>query len=283
MNIAYFGLGNMGFPIAANLLKASYTVKSAAHRSKERLEKFAALGGIACASNEEAVRDADIIFTIVPHDAALRELMLAPAMMDAVKEGAVIIDMTSASAQIVQELADAYAAKGVGVLDAPVSGGVKGAAAATITMMCAGERAVFDKVLPVLKSISKTQFYCGEKPGLGKMIKSLNNLMAAATLALTGEVVKIVKKNGIDPETFYDVVCTSSGCSVSFSNKFKQIVDEDFAPRFAAALMKKDVGLAMQLAEGLDVPMAQLTQAYFDAAAEQLPDEDYAAVYKIRL
>jgi len=283
MKIAFFGLGNMGFPVAANLLKAGHEVTSAAHRSKERLQKLTALGGTAAASNEDAVRDADIIFTIVPNDASLKELMQKESMRDAVKDGVIIIDMTSASANAVQELAAYYAPKHARVLDAPVSGGTVGAANGTMTMMCSGDRALFDEVLPVLSHISGKQYYCGATPGLGKMIKSINNLMASANLAMACEAKKIMEKNGIDPEVFFDVVSASSGNSFSFGTRFREIVKGDYTPHFSTALMKKDVGLAMQLTEGLSVPISDITMKYYEAADAAYSDEDYCSIAKIDL
>ena len=120
MNIAFFGLGNMGFPIAANLLKHGHAVTSAVHRSRDAVLRLEALGGTISASPAAAVANAEAIFTIVPDDFALRALLLDSTMLAAIPAGSVIVEMTSASAEAVKEVAEAYAARGVALLDAPV-------------------------------------------------------------------------------------------------------------------------------------------------------------------
>ncbi len=282
MNIAFFGLGNMGFPVAANLLKAGHEVTSAAHRSKERVEKLVALGGKCAASPAEAAKDADIIFTIVPNDASLEELMVSPDMLEAVKDGVIIIDMTSATPGAVRKLEEFFAPKHARVLDAPVSGGIAGAAAGTMTMMCSGDRALFDEVMPVLQSISGKQYYVGAEVGQGKMIKALNNLVGAANLAVVAEMDRIVRKNNIDPDVVYEVLSAATATSFQFVNCYPRISKQDFRPTFTVALMKKDLGIAMGMAEGLNLPMVETTYEYYKQA-EPYGSEDYSAIAKVDL
>lgn len=280
MNIAFFGLGNMGFPIAANLLKAGHTVRSFVHKDPQAPARLQALGGVILPGAEEALSAADMIFTIVPNDAALQQLLCRPAMLQAVKPGALLVEMTSASAEAVQTVAAYYAEKSLRVLDAPVSGGVAGAAAGTMTMICSGERAVFEAALPVLECISQNRFYIGERLGDAKKLKSINNLMSAANMAMMGEAWKLAQASGISGEDFYRVVCASSGCSNSFKNGFPKVLQNNLNAKFTVALMRKDIGLAMQLADGLVLPLAQITQEYYRQAAPY-DDLDQAAVAKV--
>ncbi len=154
--VAFFGLGNMGLPIALNLAKAGLIVKTAVHRSGSGAKQLEAAGGIIAANNVEAVSDAEVVFTIVPNDAAVEELLLNPEMIAAIKPGTIIVEMTSCSANAVQKVARAYAEKQVQVVDAPVTGGVKGAAAATMTMIVGCTDEAFDRVKHLLEISRET-------------------------------------------------------------------------------------------------------------------------------
>lgn len=281
MRIAFFGLGNMGFPIAANLLKHGHTVTTAVHRSPEAPQRLQELGGIIAVSAAEAVRDAEVVFTIVPEDHALLELLLDEELASAVPFNCTIVDMTSASPGAIQTVAEFYAARGIDVLDAPVSGGVAGARAGTMTMLCAGEKAVFDRVCPVLKHISGKRCYVGEQVGHGKIIKSLNNLLNAANKAVVGEAWQMAQAHGIDPDAFSEAISASSGNSYAFRTTFPRIRTENYSPAFTVALMRKDVGLAMALAEGARLPLSETTLQYYELARE-FDHEDSSAVTKVR-
>jgi len=281
MNIAFFGLGNMGFPIAANLLKNGHTVTSAIHRSKETALRFQELGGIIAPSPLEAVRNAELIFTIVPDDRALTELLLDEAMLATISTGSVIVEMTSASAKAVQEVANAYAAKGVALLDAPVSGGVKGAASATMSMLCAGEDAVFQRVKPVLEGIAGKLCYVGAQPGQGKIIKSLNNLLSAVNKTAVGEAWRMAEAHGVNSNAFFEAVSASSGDSAALRAAFPRIISGNYTPGFTVALMRKDLQLAMNLADSMTLPLGEATLEYYRQAAP-FDQEDSTAVAKVR-
>jgi len=281
MKIAFFGLGNMGFPIAANLLKNGHTVVSAVHRSQETAQRFQALGGQIAPSQADAVKDAELIFTIVPNDQALLELLLDEAMLSAIPSGSVIIEMTSASAKAVQAVAEAYAPRNVSVLDAPVSGGVPGAVKGTMSMLCAGDAAVLERVMPVLNGISGTQCYVGAQPGQGKIIKSLNNLLNAIGKAAVGEAWRMAEAHGVNPDAFFEAVSASSGDSVALRQTFPRIQSNDFQASFTIALMRKDLGLALDLANQMNLPLSEAALEYYRQAAP-FDHEDSSAVIKVR-
>jgi len=280
MEITFLGLGNMGLPVALNLVKAGHHVKSVVYKRPDGPEALKAAGGEICADVPTALKGSQLIFTILPDDNALLSALLEPAVMEALEPGAVLVDMTSCSAKAVSQVAEAYAEKGVAVIDAPVSGGVGGAKNATMTLMCCGDKAAFDSVEPVLHQIGGKVFYLGDKVGTGKMVKSLNNLLCAIDKVAVGEAVKIVKANGIDPHAVYDVIKVSTGNSRQFESTFFQVYEEDFTTKFALKLMRKDLGLALDLAEDLDVPMSRLTlDRYRQASAYD--EEDSSAVAKL--
>lgn len=281
LNIAFFGLGNMGFPIAKNLIANGHAVTTAIHRNEETAQRFQALGGRVAASPAEAVADAELIFTILPNDQALLSLLLSESLLSRLPAGSVLVEMTSASANAVREVSEAYAHRQVAVLDAPVSGGITGAANATMSMLCAGERAVYDRVQPVLEGIAGTLCYVGKTPGLGKMVKSLNNLLSAINKTAVGEAWQIAAANGIDPAVFLDAISASSGDSAALRAAFPRIRDNQYTAGFTVALMRKDLNLAMDLAEGLRLPLAETTLEYYVQAAA-FDEEDSAAVAKVR-
>ena len=281
MNIAFFGLGNMGFPIAQNLLRVGHSVTIAVHRDPVPARKLAALDAVVASSASEAVRGAELIFSIVPNDQSLKTLLLDESMLAAVPEGSVIVEMTSSSAEAVQAVATAYARKGVSLLDAPVSGGVAGAANATMSMLCAGDPAIYERVLPVLKQISKTQCYVGAQPGQGKVVKSLNNLLSAINKAAVGEAWQMARANGVDSAAFFDAISASSGDSAALRAAFPHIRDGNYAAGFTVALMRKDLEIAMALTDGQTLPLAETVLEYYRRAAP-FDQEDSSAVAKVR-
>ncbi|MGO5050830.1 NAD(P)-dependent oxidoreductase [Dysosmobacter sp. Sow4_B12] len=280
MHIAFFGLGNMGFPIAANLLKTGHRVTTAVHRDPAPAQHLQALGGTIAASPAEALRDAELIFTIVPNDNALLGL-LNEGFLSALPAGSVVVEMTSASAAAAEKAAALCAARGVSLLDAPVSGGVKGAANGTMSMLCAGDREVFDRVTPVLRDIAGKLCYVGSKPGQGKIIKSLNNLLSAINKTAVGEAWRMAEAHGVDPDAFFDAVSASSGDSAALRASFPKIRSGDYAPGFTVALMRKDLELAMALADGMTLPLGEAVLDYYRRARE-FDSEDSTAVAKVR-
>lgn len=281
MKIAFFGLGNMGFPIAKNLLLGGHTLTTAVHRDPAPAQALAELGAVVAPSAPEAVRDAELIFSIVPDDRAMEELLLSDAMLAALPAGSALVEMTSSSAAAVRAVAEAYAPRGVAVLDAPVSGGVTGAAKGTMSMLCAGDQAVFERVRPVLEGITGKLCHVGEEPGLGKMIKSLNNLLSAVNKTAVGEVSRIAAANGIDPQAFFDAVSASSGDSAALRAAFPRIQADNYAPGFTVALMRKDLELAASLTGDMALPLTEATLDYYRRATA-FDQEDSTAVAKVR-
>lgn len=279
MKIAFFGLGNMGLPVALNLVHKGHEVRGFVHRSGRGPEELCRAGGVICQSAHEAAEEAEVIFTIVPDDDALLSLMCSEEMISSVRPGTVIIDMTSCSAEAVIKLENTYAEKSVSVLDAPVSGGVAAAKAGSMTVMCAGNEEVFARMKPLLEDVAKNIFYVGNT-GNGKRIKALNNLLAAINAIGICEVSKVVKKYAIDADVFEQVVMESSGASKQFRNNFKRIINSDFAPNFAMELMRKDVGLAHDMEDGLYTPLSDKTAEIFEEASIY-DGENYTAIAKL--
>ena len=280
--ITFFGIGTMGLPISLNLIKGGYEVRTVPHVTTDpkKLKVFEESGGIIYSSVAEAVRDTDFIFSIVTDDTAILSVLKNDEIINNINKEAVIVDMTSCSDKAIKEVSEAFEPIGVKVIDAPVSGGVPAAKAGTMIMMCAGEKGAFDKALPLLETIGENIKYVGEKVGNGKQMKSLNNLLGAMNKVAICEVFKIAEENNIDLDVFGDIISGSSGNSAQFKIMYPRLVNGNYTPNFTVALMRKDVGLALRLAEGMDLPAAQLTYDIFNKAKDY-DNEDSAAIFKV--
>lgn len=281
MNIAFLGLGNMGFPIAKNLVARGHRVTTAIHKDPAKARRLEALGGHIAPSAAEAVKDAELIFSIVPNDAALLELLLAPEMAAAIAPGATLVEMTSSSPRAIQRVEEIYRPRQIVILDAPVSGGVAKAENGTMTMICAGKKEVYDASETILREIAGTICYVGETVGQAKIIKSLNNLLSAANKVAVSEAWKIAQANQVDPDAFFNAISVCSGDSNGLRAIFPRIQHEDYSPSFTVALMRKDLGLALDLAQGQSLPLAQTVLEYFRRASA-FDGEDNTAVAKVR-
>lgn len=280
-NIAFFGLGNMGLPIVKNLLAAGYQVSIVVHtKSSKGPAEAERYGACIAKSIEDAVKDAYIIMSIVPDDRAVKEIYLNEAMHRAVKEQAVIIEMTSCSADTVIAVQEYYKDKLVQVIDAPVTGAKIGAETGNLTIIGAGEPEAFQKVQPVFDVISKKVYQLGPV-GNGKFVKAVTNLMGAVNLAMVGEICRIVKKQGIDLNQFFTVAQDSAGGSTQFTRNFTRMVQEDFATTFALKLLRKDMGLALDMAdEELSLPISEFVYQIYESAAA-FDEEDCSAIAKV--
>ncbi|MFU8898611.1 MAG: 3-hydroxyisobutyrate dehydrogenase [Roseinatronobacter sp.] len=263
MKIGFIGLGNMGAPMAANLMRAGHTVTGfdlvapcpeGVHKAQDVLE---------------AVRGADVVLTMLPNGAILRDV--AAQVIPAMQAGAVLCDCSTVDVDSARAVADLAVAAGLGALDAPVSGGVGGAAAGTLTFMVGGSDAAFATVLPLFEIMGQKAVHCGAA-GAGQAAKICNNMILGATMAVTCEAFALADKLGLDRARMFDVVSTSSGYSWSMNAYCpapgigpQSPADNDYKPGFAAELMLKDLRLSQQAAEAVDAdtPMgARATELY---------------------
>lgn len=284
--IAFFGLGTMGTPIAKNLLQAGHKLRVMVYQdfvdAPREVEK---LGAIIDERLEDMVGTADFIMSVVPNDDSVREVYMNQAMHDAVKEGTIIIEMTSCSPRTVMELQDYYADRGVKVIDAPMTGALPKAVDGTLTIMGAGDPEAFRAAEPVFAPIAEKVFQLG-KVGNGKLIKAMTNLLGAVNLAAVGEFYRFAAAEGLDPATLVEVVDASAGGSTQFTRNFGKMVKGDYAPTFTLALLRKDMGIALDEADrlardgGLALPLARAAyELYRQGAAYDR--EDCSAIAKV--
>ncbi|WP_145106356.1 3-hydroxyisobutyrate dehydrogenase [Cereibacter sediminicola] len=271
MKIAFIGLGNMGAPMACNLAAAGHEVTGFDTAAP------APEGVTMAPSAAEAAAGAEVVFTMLPNGQILRAV--ADELVPAMAAGAVLCDCSTVDVESARAVAAQAEAAGLGALDAPVSGGVGGAAAGTLTFMVGGGDAAFATVRPLFEIMGQKAVHCGG-PGAGQAAKICNNMILGVTMIATCEAFALADKLGLDRQKMFDVVSTSSGYSWSMNAYCpapgvgpQSPADNGYKPGFAAELMLKDLRLSQQAAEGADAdtPMGHLAA---DLYARFVEEED---------
>jgi 3-hydroxyisobutyrate dehydrogenase len=272
--IGFVGLGNMGGPMARNLVKAGHEV--AVHDIvPDLVARCVEAGAVAAGGAAEAARGAEFVITMLPAGAHVRDAWLgAGGMAAASAGGAVLVDCSTIDVATAREVAEA---SGRAFLDAPVSGGVMGAEGATLTFMVGGDAAAFARAEPLLKQMGRAAIHCGGA-GAGQAAKACNNMMLAATMIVTCEAFVLAERLGLSHQALFDVASKSSGQSWSLTTYCPvpgpvpgSPANRDYRPGFAASLMLKDLGLAAEAAAagGLALPMGgralELYQRFVEA------------------
>jgi 3-hydroxyisobutyrate dehydrogenase len=272
MRIGFVGLGNMGLPMAVRLVGAGHEVVGTDLVSENRT-RFAEQGGVATASAAEAAAGAEVLILMLPNSEIVESVVLDDAVAGSLRPGSIVIDMSSSEPLRTRALADRLAAeRGVDLVDAPVSGGVKGAVAGTLTVMAGGSPDLVDRVRPVLEAMGKV-VHTGPVAS-GHALKALNNLLSATHLLVTSEAMVVGREFGLDPAVMLDAINGSSGRSGSTENKWPNfILPGTFDSGFALRLMLKDMRIATSLAAQLGLPsrLGERAVELWSAAAEELP------------
>jgi len=250
--VGFVGIGNMGWPMAANLLKAGFDV-AVCDAAPGRAENFAReVGGRAAGSPTEAARATDCVITIVPTSAQVAEI--ADRMAPALAAGTLFIDMTSGQPGRTREIAATLAERGVTMVDCPVSGGVPRARTGELAIMAGGEAAALDRAEPVLRAMGTSIHRCGPI-GAGQAMKALNNLVSAGGFLIGIEALLIGQRFGLDAALMVDVLNASTGMNNSTQKKFKQFVlSRRFDSGFSLDLMVKDLSIALEVARETQTP-----------------------------
>jgi 3-hydroxyisobutyrate dehydrogenase len=280
MKIGFIGLGNMGGPMAANLVKAGHEVIGF-DRADVVVDGVAMTGSAA-----EAASGADVVITMLPNGDILRAV--AVEVIPAMSKGATLIDCSTVDVDSARAVAAQAEASGLLAVDAPVSGGVGGASAGTLTFMAGGSDAAFAKAAPLFEIMGQKAVHCGAA-GAGQAAKICNNMILGVTMIATCEAFALADKLGLDRQKMFDVVSTSSGYSWTMNAYCpapgvgpQSPADNDYKPGFAADLMLKDLRLSQQAAESADAdtPMGQLAQALYAqfVEAEDGKGRDFSAM-----
>jgi 3-hydroxyisobutyrate dehydrogenase len=271
MNIAFFGLGHMGGPMATNLLNAGHAL-TVFDLQPALVEALAAAGAMAVKSPRDAVADADIVISMLPSGQAVSSLYLGEqGVLDSIPPGALIIDCSTIDAATAKKVAAAAQASGRRMIDAPVSGGVAGAAAATLTFICGGPADDVARAEPVLLQMGKKVFRAGDH-GAGQTAKLCNNMLLAIHMIGTCEALQLGVDHGLDPAVLSEIMLASSGrnWSLELYNPWPGVMEKvpasrQYAGGFAVNLMNKDLGLALEaaLASGSSTPMGSLAKSLY--------------------
>ncbi len=273
MKIGFIGLGNMGAPMAANLARAGHDV-TGFDMAEVKID-----GVAMTTSAAEAARDAAVVITMLPNGAILRRV--AAEVIPAMTHGAVLLDCSTVDVASARDVAAEAQAAGLSALDAPVSGGVGGATAGTLTFMVGGDEAGFNVARELFDIMGQKAVHCGPS-GNGQAAKICNNMILGVTMIATCEAFALADKLGLDRQAMFDVVSTSSGYSWSMNAYCpapgvgpKSPADNDYKPGFAADLMLKDLRLSQQAAEAADAD-TPMGRAACDLYAKFVETEDGA-------
>jgi 3-hydroxyisobutyrate dehydrogenase len=280
-SLGFIGLGNMGMPMVTRLLEAGYEVAGYDVADAPR-EALAALGGRAAGSLAEVVDGVDLLVLMLPDSAVVAKVMADPGLRAGLRPGLLVLDMGSSEPVKTRALAAELDALGAELADAPVSGGVGGAVAGTLTIMVGGAPATVRRLRPVLEHLGTVR-HAGPV-GSGHAIKALNNLISATHLWITSEAMLAGQRFGLQPEVMLEIINSSSGRSGSSENKWpKFILPGTFDSGFGLRLMLKDMRTATALAEQLEVPISlgeAAVERWAEAADGLPPTADHTEVAK---
>lgn len=283
MNIGFIGLGIMGSPMAANLVRAGHTVVGY-DTSAERTDALAVAGGKSAGSVAEAVAQAEVVITMLPDSPQVEEVAFGDdGLLQQGRQGLIHIDMSTVRPETSRRVAQAAAVKGIRALDAPVSGGERGAVDGTLSIMVGGASADFAAVRPVLAVVGTTIVHVGPA-GAGQTVKAANQLVVGGIYGLVAEAIVLLEASGVDPGGGLDVLAGGLAGSRILDLKRHSMVRREFAPGFRIDLHHKDMGIAVAAAReaGVSLPLTGLVAQLVAAARAQGHGSlDHSALLKV--
>jgi 3-hydroxyisobutyrate dehydrogenase len=276
MKVAFLGLGAIGTPMASHLAREPFDL-TVWNRTGEKARAFAEENGVYAASTPaEAVADAEVVITCVPSSREVEQVLAGESGVEArLKKGALLIDCTSGDPATSRKIAERLKARGVSFVDAPVSGGVKGAVAGTLTIMCGGSEADIDRARTVLEAFGKKIIRCGEI-GAGDAVKAMNQALLAINIWAGGEALASLAKLGVNASVALDVINGSSGRSNVSENLFpERVLGRKYPRTFKLALLDKDVRIAEEITKQNEIPspFIELAARLFEDARRILGEE----------
>ena len=275
-NVGFIGLGIMGYPMAENLLKASYSL-TVFNRTRQKAEELGQRGAAVAGSPAEVARRASVIFLCVGDSESVCQV--TESLLVEVRPGAVVVDCTTISPSVSRKIAQQFAARGVSYLDAPCSGSKTGATNATLTFMIGGDPEVFERVRPYLLAMGKNIFYLGG-PGMGLQAKLTQNLVGALIFQAMAEGFVLARKAGLAPSRVLEVLQASVARAPMIDAKLPLVLARRFEPHFSLKWMYKDLGLMLESGRDLGVPLpatALVHELFGASVAMGHGEEDFAA------
>ncbi len=288
--IAFIGLGHMGLPMARNLLNAGHSL-SVFDLVASAVDELAAQGARAASSAADAVSAAEVVISMLPASRHVEGLYLGDAgLLSVIAPGSLVLECSTIAPEAARKVHQAAAARGIALLDAPVSGGTAGAAAGTLTFMVGGDAATLERARPILANMGKNIFHAGPE-GAGQVAKVCNNQLLAVHMIGTAEAMALGVANGLDPATLAEIMRQSSGGNWSLEkyNPWPGVMpnapaSKDYRDGFAAELMAKDLGLAQEAAQATasSTPMGALALQLYRLLLKQGQGKlDFSAVQKL--
>jgi len=268
MKIGFVGLGAMGAPMALNLVKVGHAVQGFDLRG-DAVRALAAAGGQAAASTADAARDADLLWLMVVSGEQAESVLFDGGAAQALPQGAIVVAGCTQAPALARRTADRLAAIGLSMLDAPVSGGIKGATAGTLTLMVSGEAAVIERARPVLGAVGQRIFDVGREAGLGSTAKMINQLLCGVHIAAAAEAMHVAERAGVSLATMHEIISVSAGNSWMFGDRVPRMMQDEPPVTSAVDIFVKDLGIVLdqgkQMRQGL--PLASAAMQMFLAAS----------------
>jgi 3-hydroxyisobutyrate dehydrogenase len=291
MKITFIGLGKMGLPMALNLLKAGHQL-TGYDLVKSQLDLFAASGGTVAPDANTAAKDAEVLISMLPASQHVQSLYLGEkGLLANLKPKTLLIDCSTISPKVAQAVAANAKAKGFAMIDAPVSGGTAGAQAATLTFMVGGDTNDVERARPLLERMGQNIFHAGAS-GAGQTVKVCNNMILGIQMLGTSEALRLGIANGMDPKVLSDIISKSSGRNwvLELYNPCPGVMEnvpssKGYAGGFGVDLMLKDLGLAVENAEGLSasVPLGKLAQQLYETHSKAGNGQlDFSSVFNLK-
>lgn len=282
--VGFVGLGIMGRPMALNLLRAGHELAVHARRA-EMMTPLVEAGAIACGSPAEVAAQADIVFTMVSDTPDVEQVILGDGgLIGTIRAGSVVVDMSTISPSATRALADRLREHGVEMLDAPVSGGERGAIDGTLSIMAGGAVETFERVRPLFEAMGRNIIHIGGN-GAGQVAKACNQVVIAQTLVGVGEAFVLARASGVDPARVRAALLGGFAGSRVLEVHGQRMLDDDYTPGFKTALHQKDMRIAVQAAHELGIALPGAAQAaqYINALVGRgLGDLDSAAVFRLQ-
>ena len=280
--IGFIGLGIMGKPMSKNLLKAGYDL-TVCDINTAAVNEVAALGAKTAATPKDVAAQTEIVITMLPNSPQVKTVVLGEnGVIEGARPGTIVVDMSSIAPLAAQEVGKALAAKGVEMLDAPVSGGEPKAIDATLSIMVGGKQAIFDECLPILKCMGASAVLVGDI-GAGNVTKLANQIIVALNIAALSEALVLASKAGVDPELVFNAIKGGLAGSTVMNAKAPLMLDRKFDPGFRINLHIKDLGNVMETAHDVGVPLpltAGVMEILQSLKIDGLGNADHGAIVK---
>jgi len=281
--IGFIGLGIMGKPMAGHLVKAGHTV-TVWNRTASKAADLVKAGARQAASPKDVAAQCDITIVMVADTPDVRQVVMgANGVLEGARRGSVVVDMSTISPVATREIAKALAERGVEMLDAPVSGGEKGAIEATLSIMAGGKPEIFERALPVFQQLGKNIVHIGDH-GAGQVTKACNQLVLSLTILGVAEAIHLARKAGVDPAKVRSALLGGFAQSRVLELHGQRMLDENYAPGFRTRLYHKDMGIVTETGRALGMPLlgaGLAAQLYQIAMNEGLAEMDYSVLAKV--